>query len=226
VITDAAGVVVKTLEYDSFGKKTSDSNPGFDLQIGYAGGLEDMSTGFVRFGFRDHDPETGRWTTRDPILFEGGQFNLYTYVNNDPINLRDPIGLFSASVSAYAGIGAGVKLSVTRNGISWCGELGAGIGADVDVRPFDDALDPTGASTKIFGEIGFDPLFSLGGELRLCQDGSSSFTPQVNIGPARFEPGKPPGQGMGVTNSWPLGSDFGFSGEVGIAGSFCGQVTW
>jgi RHS repeat-associated protein len=31
------------------------------------------------FGARDYEPEAGRWTARDPILFEGGQSNLYTY---------------------------------------------------------------------------------------------------------------------------------------------------
>jgi uncharacterized protein RhaS with RHS repeats len=47
----------------------------------------------VRFGARDYDPYTGRWTARDPILFAGGQSNLYAYVNNDPVNGVDPTGL-------------------------------------------------------------------------------------------------------------------------------------
>jgi len=42
----------------------------------------------VRFGARDYDPSVGRWTSKDPILFDGGQANLYVYVNNDPVNLR------------------------------------------------------------------------------------------------------------------------------------------
>jgi hypothetical protein len=41
----------------------------------------------------DCDAETGRWTTRDPILFVGGQANLYGYVLNDPIDRQDPLGL-------------------------------------------------------------------------------------------------------------------------------------
>ena len=42
---------------------------------------------FMRFGARDYDPVVGRWTSKDPILFDGGQANLYVYVNNDPVTL-------------------------------------------------------------------------------------------------------------------------------------------
>jgi len=49
----------------------------------------------VRFGARDYDPETGRWTSKDPILFNGRDTNLYGYAIQDPINRIDPSGLFS-----------------------------------------------------------------------------------------------------------------------------------
>ena len=57
-----------------------------------------MDTGLVRFGARDYDPETGRWTAKDPIRFEGGQANLYVYVLNDPVNNADRTGLGAGSV--------------------------------------------------------------------------------------------------------------------------------
>ncbi|MCC5859762.1 MAG: hypothetical protein JJT90_16505 [Ectothiorhodospiraceae bacterium] len=43
----------------------------------------------MRFGYRDYDPETGRWTARDPIGFAGGDTNLYGYVLNTPHMLTD-----------------------------------------------------------------------------------------------------------------------------------------
>jgi len=46
----------------------------------------------VRFGARDFDPETGRWTSKDPILFGGGDTNLFGYVASDPVNSIDPSG--------------------------------------------------------------------------------------------------------------------------------------
>jgi len=81
------------LEYDSFGNILSDSNPSVTVPFGFAGGLHDRDTGLIRFGCRDNDPDIGRWTAKDPILFAGGDTDLYGYVLNDPINLIDPLGL-------------------------------------------------------------------------------------------------------------------------------------
>ena len=47
----------------------------------------------VRFGARDYDGESGRWTAKDPIGFAGGLSNIYSYVGGDPTNLIDPSGL-------------------------------------------------------------------------------------------------------------------------------------
>jgi RHS repeat-associated protein len=61
--------------------------------FGFAGGFSDHDTKLVRFGMRDYDAETARWTMKDPILFAGGDTNVYGYVLNDPVNLVDPEGL-------------------------------------------------------------------------------------------------------------------------------------
>jgi hypothetical protein len=39
------------------------------------------------------DPSIGRWTSEDPILFEGGDTDLYRYCHNSPTNFTDPSGL-------------------------------------------------------------------------------------------------------------------------------------
>ncbi len=93
VVTDASGNVVREFEHDSYGVRLFDSDPGFEIEVGFAGGIADPVTGLVRFGYRDYEPETGRWTARDPILFAGGQANLFVYVGNDPVNWFDPSGL-------------------------------------------------------------------------------------------------------------------------------------
>ncbi|MCI5136554.1 MAG: RHS repeat-associated core domain-containing protein [Candidatus Electrothrix sp. AW2] len=92
-VADASGSVVKEISYDSFGTILSDSNPAFAVPFGFAGGLHDRDTGLVKFGFRDYDPAIGRWVAKDPILFAGGDVDLYGYVLGDPVNFVDPDGL-------------------------------------------------------------------------------------------------------------------------------------
>ncbi len=92
VIDTATGEVKQQLSYDVWGNVTEDTNPSFQ-PFGFAGGLYDPDTGLTRFGARDYDAETGRWTAKDPILFEGGDTNLYGYVLQDPVNYFDPLGL-------------------------------------------------------------------------------------------------------------------------------------
>jgi RHS repeat-associated protein len=104
-VADASGNVVKRIEYDTFGNILGDSNPAFAVPFGFAGGLYDRDTGLVRFGYRDYDPETGRWTAKDPILFAGGDSDLYGYCLNDPVNLSDSGG--KIPVPVIAGVIAG-----------------------------------------------------------------------------------------------------------------------
>ncbi len=92
VVHASTGVVAQRLDYDEWGRVLFDSSPGFQ-PFGFAGGLYDPDTGLVRFGARDYDAGTGRWTAKDPIGFAGGQANLYSYVEGNPISFVDPDGL-------------------------------------------------------------------------------------------------------------------------------------
>ncbi|GAB7078883.1 RHS repeat domain-containing protein [Megalodesulfovibrio paquesii] len=92
-VTDASGNVVKNVLYDSFGRVISDSNPELKVPFGFAGGLQDSETGLVRFGYRDYDPEVGRWTSKDPIGFWSGDSALYVYCFSNPASYVDPSGL-------------------------------------------------------------------------------------------------------------------------------------
>jgi RHS repeat-associated protein len=93
VVNTSTGAIQQELAYDAFGNVTKNTNPQFQ-PFGFAGGLYDVDTKLVRFGARDYDAEFGRWTNKDPILFAGKQTNLYLYVNADPVNRRDPQGLY------------------------------------------------------------------------------------------------------------------------------------
>jgi RHS repeat-associated protein len=102
VVNTADGSIAQQMDYDAFGNVTLDTNPGFQ-PFGFAGGLYDRDAGLIRLGARDYDPQTGRWTVKDPILFAGGDTNLYGYIQNDPVNWIDPDGLSSTTGSAVIG---------------------------------------------------------------------------------------------------------------------------
>ncbi|MCB9772147.1 MAG: fibronectin type III domain-containing protein [Candidatus Omnitrophica bacterium] len=100
-VMSSTGAIVKRIDYDSFGNILADTAPAFSVPFGFAGGLHDRDVGLVRFGFRDYDPATGRWTAKDPIGFDGGDVDLYGYVESDPINFVDPYGLIVETPSDY-----------------------------------------------------------------------------------------------------------------------------
>ncbi|XZN90925.1 MAG: RHS repeat domain-containing protein [Microcoleus sp.] len=110
VVFDESDRVVKVLKYDSFGQVIGDSNPAFELHICFVGGLIDVATELLRFGFRDYDSVAGKWTAKDPISFAGGDVNLYRYVVNQPINLVDPDGRFAILIPCGYGAVGGLAI--------------------------------------------------------------------------------------------------------------------
>ena len=91
ILNVATGSVAQARDLDEFGNTLSDSAPDFQ-PFGFAGGLYDPDTGLVRFGARDYDTASGRWTSTDPVRFLFTT-NLYSYGGNDPVNRLDPTGL-------------------------------------------------------------------------------------------------------------------------------------
>ena len=103
VVDVETGAIAQRLDYDEFGRVSAESGtPGFQ-PFGFAGGLYDRDTGLLRFGRRDYDAETGRWTAKDPIMFRGADTNLYGYVLNDPVNATDASGLLPCRDSPCPG---------------------------------------------------------------------------------------------------------------------------
>jgi len=92
VVDTATGKVAQRLDYDAFGNLLADSNPSFQ-PFGFGGGIFDPQTALTHFGARDFDAGSGRWTSKDPILFAAGDTNLFQFGGGDPVNTRDPTGL-------------------------------------------------------------------------------------------------------------------------------------
>jgi RHS repeat-associated protein len=117
VVNTSTGAIAQRLDYDAFGNVTNDTNPGFQ-PFGFAGGLYDPDTGLTRFGARDYDAESGRWTAKDPIRFRAGDANLYVYAANNPVNYYDPLGLQAKDAKECTFVASNVKgdINITPQG--------------------------------------------------------------------------------------------------------------
>jgi len=99
--------------------------------------LYDSDTGLTRFGFRDYDAETGRWTAKDPILFGGEDSNLYGYLFQDPVNGIDPEGLWSISGGLFYGLGLQITAGQNPNGSGFLSlQFGWGAGGGLSWNKF------------------------------------------------------------------------------------------
>jgi len=135
LLVDAAtGTIAQRMDYDEYGVVIQDTNPGFQ-PFGFAGGITDSHTGLIRFGARDYDPQAGRWTSKDPILFAGGSFNLWCYALNDPINGIDHDGELPCAASCAAKLRQGLhdlknalRGTATASALTTAGAFGAAAG--------------------------------------------------------------------------------------------------
>jgi len=179
IVTDASGTAVKRIDYDSFGNILSDSNPVFSVPFGFAGGLHDRDTGLVRFGARDYDPATGKWTAKDPIDFAGGDLNLLGYCQSDPVNWVDPSGeigqvAFGVILGAVHGVAAALANCASVQDVIISGIYGGLVGGLTSIfmpAKFVGRLIQ-GASYALLGNLAGqwntydknkgDPMFSFG----------------------------------------------------------------
>ena len=174
VVNAINGNIVQRIDYNTWGKVTNDTNPGFQ-PFGFAGGIYDQDTDLVKFGARDYDSETGRWISKDPVKFDGG-INLYAYAENDPVNKIDPNGLWAIQIgfsfsgflgTGGTGISGGFAFSgegFNVNEVDWytSSQFNAGAGLSYG-RGFQVAITPDAAKlADLEGQsygAGFDSPF-------------------------------------------------------------------
>ncbi|MBI1811848.1 MAG: RHS repeat-associated core domain-containing protein [Nitrospirae bacterium] len=91
-MTDSTGSAVKTYIYKAYG--TIASQTGTLIQpYNFTGREYDSEIGMYYYRGRYYYPSRGRFISKDPIGFGGGDVNLYRYVGNNPVNFTDPFGL-------------------------------------------------------------------------------------------------------------------------------------
>ena len=117
-VTDNHGVQESYYDYDIFGSPiTGNYTTGSDY--GYLGKPYDKITGLYNYGYRDYSPQSVRFTTVDPIR-DGS--NWFAYVNNDPVNYVDLLGLLASepekTFNIENGIGIAIDVSDTFASVS------------------------------------------------------------------------------------------------------------
>ncbi|MBN1907072.1 MAG: hypothetical protein JW927_18480 [Deltaproteobacteria bacterium] len=122
-ITDSGQNIVNKYAYTPFGEIGSEVET-FAQPFKYVGqyGVMSESNGFYYMRARYYDPTLGRFISEDPAGFGGGDVNLYVYVNNNPVMLVDPSGLYT-EVIIWEPVGHGKSafghVSVNLNGTSY-----------------------------------------------------------------------------------------------------------
>ncbi|XP_043547587.1 teneurin-4 isoform X1 [Chiloscyllium plagiosum] len=105
-VFSGTGLMIKQLSYTAYGEIYMDTNPAFQLIVGYHGGLYDPLTKLVHFGRRDYDVLSGRWTAPDHDVWNqlSGSlvpFNLYMFKNNNPVSNMQDIKCYMTDVNSW-----------------------------------------------------------------------------------------------------------------------------
>ena len=120
-IQDGNGVLAASYTYDSWGKLISIEGTEKDT-IGvlnpfrYRGYYYDTESGFYYLNSRYYDPVVGRFLNADAIACVIGAtnyHNVFTYCENNPINLSDPTGRIAGIDDATVLLGLAVALLAT-----------------------------------------------------------------------------------------------------------------
>jgi RHS repeat-associated protein len=109
LLTDVSGAVIERYRYDAFGAPTIYTPTwatraatiydnrflftGREYAATYRSTYNTPAFTFYEYRARAYHPVLGRFMSEDPKLFDAGDYNLFRYCHNDPIDFTDPMGL-------------------------------------------------------------------------------------------------------------------------------------
>jgi len=133
-LTDAAAAVQTQYTYEPFGAVTP-TGPTSGNPFQYTGREHD-GTGLYSYRARYYSPRLHRFLGEDPHRFSTGDMNFYSYTANNPVNLVDPLGLWTFGVGVQfsgtaIGFGGSVSLALVIDGLGQVGftVTGGAVGA-------------------------------------------------------------------------------------------------
>ena len=161
-LVDATGNILNHRTYDSYGNLIAQSNAEVSSRYGFTGREFDGEAGIHYYRARYYNSEIGQFISQDPIGFDGGDSNLYRYVNNSPIDSIDPSGLATFIVPGGGGEFGGLIISM-------------GIGARYPVLPIFNPpgvgaiTDPLGGIRATSALTFMEAFLIGGGGLKPCE---------------------------------------------------------
>jgi len=154
-LTDAAGAVTDTYEYDAFGNEISSTGTTPNSHL-YRAEQYDSDLGLYYLRARYYNPATGRFLSRDPndgVPTDPASLHKYMYAGGDPVNAWDPSGRatipFPAPAPPATSSGrsaseyAGIILNISIRAIPAV----AAVGCAANIAYTVDALRTPGGST-------------------------------------------------------------------------------
>ena len=143
-LSNGTGTLVNTYTYDSFGNLTASTGTVRNY-FQYTAREFDSETNLYFYRARYFDPNSGRFLSEDPAEDD---LNLYAYVQNNPLNFVDPLGLYTTKnnnvpwpspaldkfLNCLEGcVGSPIVVTSTTNGKHQ--DPGHAAGTSVDIRP-------------------------------------------------------------------------------------------
>ncbi|MFO0768360.1 MAG: RHS repeat-associated core domain-containing protein [Nitrospiraceae bacterium] len=90
-LTNGAGASQTTYTYEAFGNTTQGGTASANT-FQFTGRENDGANAYY-YRARYYHPKVQRFISEDPLDFTGRGTNLYSFVDNDPVNFTDPLGL-------------------------------------------------------------------------------------------------------------------------------------
>jgi RHS repeat-associated protein len=195
-LTGATSALQNTYTYLPFGEVNSQTGTTANrFTFGGALGVQDEVNDTFYMRARYYDAELGRFTQRDPIGINAGDFNFYRYTQNSPVNRADPSGLDDFYVGAGGELTAGGGFSVQGGGfLSTNGFLDSGLFLSGSVN--------IGINAGVSVVAGYTP--DLSGTANSVNYGAGAVTGSTQLD----DDGRIIGQNGGVSAGLPGGASF------------------
>jgi RHS repeat-associated protein len=140
-LSNASGNVIEKYRYDVFGNPvTIYSNGTYNNRFKFTGREFNSTFGFYEYRARAYHPILGRFMSEDPKLADAGDYNLFRYCHNDPLDLTDPMGLtdtaptYSPRQTSFERAESGLDLTNAERISLWQKSMESSIGGELAFR--------------------------------------------------------------------------------------------